>query len=922
MAPKSPKNVIISDKTSSYESEITTSIISQRTINLSVTLKGEAPGPEDWHFFVLFDGQIILEGKWEPELLLELEELPVDLKDPTYQAMIADKPLILILRAIGGKPVKALDPLTHVDNRAGATVDLSPLLLGVTEVLVKARLCFLFTAEESGCKVIVHATIKAPLEITEIPLVITLVSAHCLPAVKEGTAYVGAVGLDNLFTPVAANFGLSVSNPSATKIVWATASTGGVIANTAYNIPNEDKFVPDDLELKDASNCISVYWNAMKRVLVDPSLLRDRLGTTFLVEVAGVPLTGKTEVRGRFMGVLDAATLLEPGEYSILTCAKLKYYAEAELPENVGPLLELPPTSAKPSARDTDVVLDAFGHNAYIVVRFSVSEPLIAKANISSLYETIGFAAPEGTQPPPDELHVEPPPEDTIVDVRHIRKEGGALAVHKELSTLACRGQISMNQSIKRSAANRLLMRVRAMLKQFPPGDCSYIDWQDTVTGQHAAARRAVTASFAPQPPPRKLAPVVAAARSRMAGDMRLAEKHISNNLEVSSNHPRILLSKVLRCLEVRSDQEAKDYLLRAINSQKRSKYLLWIYSGLQFDKGEEEIISARAALRIAVKGDHADGTGNAIGWAALHALNHYDDNQHAAFISARKMRKSYELKKEWKAFLERWENTSGEEEVYWIPGILNIENPMLLAAGFFLCLRCYSFSERLLQCYEGGCGTRGSRRGLVTKITPDLYYLRAASFLLRRHIDHAMEITEAGIKRFGPSPIMSQMRTTCLMCARGWDGECESALKESDRAGAEVCVALLLHAALGGMKTNPEVALQRAARAHKLAPSAHSALAIGRIFDRLDEPKLAERWAAAAVKNEPLLADGWAFLALLAMKERYADKARTMLRTARQAGPVSPDMEDKLRRTMDIVKIEVMSDVMSRNLCLCDYLN
>ncbi|CAK1552598.1 unnamed protein product [Leptosia nina] len=874
MPPKSQKS--ITDKSSVY-GEFDSIYLTPRETSVSLTLQGETPGPGDWLFLVVFDGQIILEVKWINEVVHFIQALPLDLKKPNDQSLLASCPLTFLLRAVGGKGVKDPDPLMHIDNRIGGNVDLFPLVLGEEKIMVKTLLYVISTGEITTCSVTVHAETNGIIENNRVPLIMTMISAHCLPVAREGTVYLSAIGLNDVHNPPAVNFGMSLSSSSAKKVVWSSISNAAYAANTHFNVPKEDKYIPEDCDPKNGEACTCVYWNSMKRVLVDPIALRERLENgSFLIEIAGVPKQGKIDVRGRYMTFVDVGVLLEPGQYGVTTCANLAYFSENDLPEHVGPLLELPPTSAKISVRESDMVTDDFGHTAYIVVRFDLSECLVPKRKIATLYETLGFPVPEGPTGPVDELRAEPAVEDPTIDVKKIRKEGGALAVHKELCGLSCKGTIQMNQSIKRTAANRLLYRTRSMLKQFSPGDCSNIYLQDTITAQHVACRRAVTSSFAPQPPLPRPTSRVAAARSRIACDTRIANEHVEKNLKALQKHPRPLLC----------------------------------------DHTEE----AHAALRIAAKGDVSDGVTNAISWAALHAFYHYNKNGYAAFIAAKKMRKAYELPREWKKFLQRWVETSGEEEALWLPNVIDISNPLLIASAFFLCLRCYRFSEMLLQCAQKGCAVRGSRLNLKTVIKEDSYYVQAAAFLLKRKVDNALEVTENGIKKFGPSSMMSQMRATCLMYARGWDGDCEDSLAEADRAGAEIPPSLLLRAALGGIKTDPEAALQRAARAHKLAPSAYSALAIGRIYMNIGKESLAERWVAAAVNTEPLLADGWAVLALLAMKERNLDKARTMLRTAKQAGPVSPDIKDDVKKAMKIVRLEGLPEMLVKDLCLCEY--
>lgn len=922
MAPKEIKKGLktpLTEKSSTY-GEFDDILSSPRSVSLSLELIGEGLGPGDWLFLTIFNGQVILETKWYDKHKLYSEALPLDLKESYYQSLIADQPLIFLIRLAGGKGTKDPDPLLNVDNRAGATVDLFPLILGEEHIFIEVPIIYINTGLKTDCAVKVSAKSIGESDRTRIPLMLTMISAHCFPSVREGTVFISAVGLNDILDPLAVNFGMSLSSNSAKKILWASASNGGYAANTSFNIPSEDKFIAPDLQLNKSDACNSFYWNAMKRVLVDSTKLRDRLRSPFLIDIAGVPRVGKIDVRGRYMAFVDAGVLLEPGQFGVTTCAKLLYYNEAILPDGISGLLELPPTSAKITARETDLVTDEYGHTAYVIIRFDLFYPLTAKAKISSLFEVIGFPPPQGSAIPVDELSIDISSDDINIDVNHIKKECGALFVHKELSGLACKGSAQVTQGIKRTAANRLLLRIRSMLKLFPPAsNCSSTEWQDIVTAQHAACRRAVTSSFAPQPPQPCLSAPVASARCRIAGDKRIAEHHIEKNLEASPEQPRPLLAKVLRLLEERNDDLARNFLLEALSAQTRNRYLLWIFGGTEYGNENSGEIAA-AAFRIAVKGDTSDGTTGTIGWAALHALYHNRGNIYAAFVAARKMRKSFELPREWKIFYHRWVEMSGEEERFWMPDIVDSSNPILIAAAFFLCLRCYKFSERLLKCFEEGCLTRGSRFDLKINSTVDIYYLRAASLILRRQLDAALEMTEKGIKKFGPSAMMSQMHAVCLTCIRGWDGECERALDEADRAGADICPALLLQAALGGLKSNPSVSLQRAARAHKIAPSAHSALTIGRVYAKLREEKLAERWAAAAVNLEPLLSDGWAFLALLAMYDRNIDKARMMLRTAKQAGPISPDMEEDLKKIMKIVGVQSLPDSIVKDLCFCEY--
>ncbi|XP_028034606.1 uncharacterized protein LOC114246325 [Bombyx mandarina] len=891
-------------------------LIPPRNISILLQMIGEPPSSGEWILLVFFNGQVVMTTKWYTESVIEIEYFPVNLNDPDHQLMVADSPIVVILRSVSGKGAKDVDPLLNSDNWAGGNVDLMPFVLGEQEIKVRVPLVLIHNGDRTNCSVIAHLEARGYSENNRVPLMITLLSVHCLPNAKDGTVYLGAIGLDSL-TQNVMNFGNSLSFPEAKKIVWADVSNAGQAANTEFEIPNEDIYFPENvITPSKTSECNRFYWYSMKRVLIDPNLLQERLRFPFYVEMAGVPRFGKIDVRGRFMGFVDAGVLLEPGQFGVTVGAQLMYYNESELPEKVGPLLDLPPASAKASAREINTVTDEYGHGAYFVIRFDLFEPLVPKAKMVSLYERIGFPVTDGSTVPVNELTVEPPPEDQTIDVRRIRSEGGALTVHQELSDLACKGTIPMNQGIKRSAANRLLMRVRSLLKQFPAGNCSVIDLQDTVTHQHVACRRAVTASFAPRPPSPRAVSLTLVARCRIAGYRKLAEKHLENNLNVAEQSPAVLLTKVLRLLEEGNNMEAKNFLLRALNVHSKNRYLLWIYGALNFDQGTEGKDLAAAAFRIAVRGDYSDGTGIAIGWAALHSFYHYHQNSYAAFVAAKKMRKSFELAKEWDKFLRRWIDASGEEEIFWIPASVTAANPFILAAAFFLCLRCYSFVNQILVCVERNCVNRGTRFDYTIEIAPDYYYLQAASLLLRQEYDKAMEITHEGIKRFGPSAILSQINASCLTCSRGWDGQCESALEEADKAGAQPCPAILLRAALGGMQSEPAVSLQRAARAHKMVPSGYSAFVLARIYNILGEKELAERWAAAAVKSEPLLSDGWAFLALLALHERKIDNAKAMMRTANQVGTVSNDINEALESLKAKINLERTPDFLARNVC------
>ncbi|XP_063378541.1 uncharacterized protein LOC134665496 [Cydia fagiglandana] len=883
----------------------------------SVILEGTPPGAGQYMFLVLFNEFILIECKWQADLL-ETTLLPINIEQPEIQQLVASQPLICLLRASGGKGPKDPDPLLHGDNRAGGTVDLFPLVLGADKVCVTLPLVSINTGEDTGLSVEVTVNVVTEARLYKSTLLMTLVSAHCLPPARDGTVYLGAVALDEVLQTAAVNFGKSLSSRSATKSVWATVSQARYAANTQFNVPCDDVFVPSDLEVQNTPECRSVYWNSMQRVLVDPLLLRTRLSSPLFIEMAGIPKVGKQELRGRYMGFIDANVLLEAAQFGVTTSTRLLLYNENGLP-TCGPLLELPPTSAKAtSARDADPVLrDEYGHCAYIILRFDLVEPLVPKTKLSFLFNTLGLLPGEGPPTPVNSFPPEAPSEDPSLDARQIRKDCGALAVHTELGVLATRGTVRMGQSIKRTAASRLMMRVRMMIRQFPPGDCTTLEWQDTVTSQHAAARRAVTASFQPRPPKPRAPTPFSASRCRLAGDTRLANYYVETF--AADTNPRSLLSKALLCLEARNDAEARNYYLRALTIQVKNKYLLWLFGAQEFDKGPEGNETASAALRIAVKGDNSDGISNSISWAAVHTQYHYIGDQYAAFVAAKNMRKAFMLPREWKKFYERWAQTTGEEQVFWIPTVVAVTDPFLISAAFFLCLKCYHFTERLLQCVENGCFNRGSHYNYNSKVSVDVYYIRAASLLLRRRYEPALDMTQKAISRFGPSAILLQMQTSCLACINGWDGDCEVSFLKADHAGAEQCPVLLLRAARGTFHTNPSAALQRAARCHKIAAGGHSALLIGRIYDQIGDRYRAERWGTTAVDLEPMLADGWAFLAILAMKERLTDKARAMIRTANQVGPISPDIKEEIDDLIGKLRMQTMPDALVKDLCFCD---
>lgn len=886
-------------------------------ISLTAMLDGEGPDG-DWWFVVVLDGQIVLEGKWQNGLLLENEYISTDFSDPITAAKLADKPLVLLLRILTAKAAKDTDPLINPDNRAGGNVDLLPLILGLKRLQARVKLVDILTGEEKNCDVHVNINSNAD-NISYTPLLLTMLNANCLPITKEGTVYLCALGVNGLSEPVGVHFGIALSTSDTRRITWASISAIGYAALSNYSIPNEDKYIPNDFDLNTDESCIVVYWNVCKRVLISNDILQDRLVKPFFIEIAGVPKAGKIDVRGRYMGFVEAGVLLEPGEQSVTTCAKLLYFSETELSDYATPLLDLPVASGKIVVRDTNILMDDAGHTAYVTIKFDLLEPLVSKMKTSMLYNMIDILRPEGVTVITDELDLKESPEDKTIDVRKIKKECGALFVHSELSSLACSDSIVMNQSIKRLAANRLLMRIKAMLKQFPPGKCANIDFQDIVTSQHSAARRAVNASFAPQAPPILPPFYLSAARSRLAGDMQTANVSTETSINIAPNHPKSWLVKALRSLEKRNDIEAREFLVQGVTIHPNNKYLLWAL-GAQESEIPERRVRANALFLLSIK-RNLDSISNIIGWSAIHTIQHYSHNTYSAFIAAKKMRKWYELFKDWRSFLDKWKRISGEEEFLWDPTLVDVNNPFIITSAFFLCLRAYRFSEMLLNCYSNGCATRGARFNIIDKIGPDVFYIRAASLLLRHMTDKALEQTWKGIDHCGPSTMMLQMRATCLLYAGGWDGKCETALKESERAAAKPCPMLLLRAALGAIETNPKIALQRAARAHKIAPCAQSALVISRIYFKLNEDDLSERWAAAAVKLEPNFSDGWAFLASLAIRAKKIDKARSLMRTAYQVGHVSKDIEEILEDFMDIYPVESLPQSIMKDICFCDFL-
>ncbi|CAG9095890.1 unnamed protein product [Plutella xylostella] len=898
------------------------------TVTLSLDLMGESE--EEALLLVLFNDQVILETKWEDGVSLNPDVLQLDLSQPEDLCLATDTPVILILRTIvASKTPKKYEPMLHPDNKAGANIDILPIVLGQSELTINVPLVFIKTGKDTGLSL--NATVKSEpaIQHDNVLVTLTMLSAHCMPTVKEGTAYLSALALDDLVDPAAVKFGMS-QTPSdedpINKLVWPNASALGHGAKTGYDFPDDDIFMESNLKCSD--NCNNVHWKSVKRLLIDKEALRSRLETHFVIEIAAIPRTGKMELRGRYTGLVDAAVLLQPDQYGVTTSTRLIFYMEENKLPNVGSLLEVrTPQSGKASARSKHskaetkegFVYDEQGHSAFITMRFDLSEPLVENPNFNSLFEPLDIViADDDESKLKEELQLEPSPEDPTIDVRRIRKECGALAVHRELSELASRGPMTMNQSIKRTAANRLLSRVRTMVKQFSPEECANIEWQETVTAHHAASRQAVTASFRPQPP-RIRQSLNGASDAAMAGKKEIAQYYIERNVKLAPNQPRPILAKAIHCLELRHDTEARDLLMQAVKAHPKNRYLLWAFAAQEFNKDEDAAQKATAALTIAVKGDYSDGPTISIAWAALHTVHHYLKNEHAAFVAVREMRKAFELPINWKGFLKKWEESSGIKEVFYMPSSLEVDDPFVLAAAFFLSLRGYALAESLLQCYEQGCSVRGSRLGLELNLGPNIYYVRAASLLLRRHHDEALNMVNSGTLRFGPCAILSQIRLACLFAMNGWDEECETALIEAEKAGAE-CAALLMQAALAGMRSEPAVALQRAARAHKMASNAYTALTVGRVYSKLGERGLAERWAAAAVQLEPLLADGWAFLAGLALYRRDADKARAMLHTAKQAGEISPDLKEKIKTMISIVDARTLSHSLAKELCLCEW--
>lgn len=904
-------------------------------------------------FVVMFKGQIYVEGPIQHGAV-HVARLSLNLKQPQPRSEVADNPLVFLIKDKTTKPLKAhdtavKDPFLNSEFRAGATLDLFPLALGEEEVFVHVPLVQIPTGDHFGVAVDVFAKMPAPNEKPKSEkredrtlLTITMLEAHFLPHIKESKeilVYICAMGLDKLSEPSTLHFGSALSHKDAKRSVWSSVSAIGNAGSTLMSLPDEDVYLPEDvvmesMAISEDSEVKSAYWHAMKRILVDRTELTKRLRIPLFLEIALVPKTGKLEAKARYMAFVDASVLLEPGTYGATVCAKLKYFNEFELSESFSPVLEFPPQSAKTSAKSAREnktgrivlepgiiqVTDEQDRDAIVTLRFDLTEPLVPRLKTALLFEIIGYPDASADKSVPfDELYLEPPPDDPTIDVHKIRKECGALAVHKELGALACRGSVPMNQSIKRTAANRLLMRVRSMVKQFMPAPYPMLEWMDTVTSQHAASRRAVTASFMPPPATLRLLPRFAASRSLVGGQEIIANSIIETNLKVLPNHPRSLLLKALTLLEEGENTQALTFILKALDSQPRNRFLLWTYGAQEFFKDYNAYERAIAAFRIGVRGDPSDGIANAIGWAVLHAAHHYNRDRNAAFVATKRMKKYFSLPRKWEEFLNRWGDTSGREELYWNPNYISKANPFLLGAAFFLCLRCYMMTNVLLCCFESGCYFRGSgRRAKTNAAVPDLAYLRAASLLLRRQYSRALKVTDDAISTLGPYPILSQMRNSCLTCERGWDEDCQRALEESERFGIKNSPAVLYQAALHDYKTNPEQALQRASRAHKTYPGPFSALMIGRIYLELGREDLAERWAAMSVKMEPSLTDGWAFLGMLALLSRNIDKAHVLLHTSRQTGIVSADIADEIHRLVMVLHAERLPDSLMKKLCVC----
>ncbi|XP_041977723.1 uncharacterized protein LOC121732036 [Aricia agestis] len=888
-------------------------------LDVSLILEG-SPGQGDWILLVIFNGITLSQTNWEDKVDLPEIQILLNLEEANDQTLLADQPLLFLLRTTSSKAAKSSDPLLNHENKAGCSADLLPILLGERKIKVMLPLISLATGKHFNCSLDVCVTYSEENipNIEKIPLLITLLSAHCLPSTKDAPLYAGAMELANVHSPI--HFGISNSDSTTENILWASAAAGGRAAYTNFRIPAEDVFIPWEFDPLNTKRCFSIYWNAMRRILVDPESLRDRLKSQFFVEIAAAQKSGKIDSKYRYMASIDAGVLLEANQYGVTTCAKLVHFDNANFPENVKTILEVPPSSAKARSEHNDTVADEFGHYPYIVVRFDLYESLTSKTKTLTYYENLGILPPDGLLSSVFELdHPLPQPDDKGIDVSCIRKEAGALAVHEELSKLVSDSVHKKDTCNKKSACNNLSTRVKTMLRNFQVQKTDH--WQNVLASQYRACQRSVQASFAPNldAKPPIFSRTFAAARARIAGDTRISMQRIKIDLKRFPEHPKPLLALALRCLEESNGKDALTYLYRSLKSQPRNKYVLWTLGAVEFSGSDPREVS-KAAFNIAVMGDVCDGITGVIGWAALHTRYHFKRDSYGAFLAAKKMRKWFELEQPWRQFLDRWMSISGEKEIYWDPKAIKYYDPLLFASAFFLCLRCYEFSEQLLFCFKNGCTTRGSRFNVAHTVTNDVYYIRVASLILRKQVTDALVLIDKNVRKFCPSTVMSQMRAVATILLGEWNKDCENAIDEAERMGSKLCPFILYNAGLAKIYTDIDGALQYAARAYKLDSSAFTALLIARIYGKMGNEDLAQRWAAVAVNDEPLLSDGWAFLATLALREQNVTKAISMLRTSEQAGPLSPEIEKDLKKVMKTVGMDSLPMLTSKDICLCEY--
>ncbi|GBP26196.1 hypothetical protein EVAR_74958_1 [Eumeta japonica] len=899
-------------------SSSTDEVHSYRLIEMSLILDGILP--TEHKFLMIMNREVLLDIIWEDQSNLMLQKLPINLNNPNIASSLIDTPIVLLLRTIS-KSTKEYDPLLHPDNRAGANIDLLPVVLGEETYSIRVNLISLDTGLRTGCSVEIFFETSNSME-NRIPLLVTMINASCLPPPpKDDTCYIAAMDFEGLCEPSTVSFGLAASTYDAERIKWTSIDMLGNICNSDYFCTREDFYTPPNIDVNtEKDKCKCEYWNNCRRLLIDSSKLLDRLKSPFFVEIAGIPKKGKIEAREHYMGYADMEVLQQPGEYSVTVCAKLSFFDESELPEHITTLLNLPSVKSKGiPIRESNSVFDLFGHTSYVTIRFDLFEPLVPKLRNSKLYEILGLISCTDEWELIDDFEEVPVEKDRTIDTKRIRTGCDALAVHSELCGITALNS-TLNQTTKGTAANRLQTRIKTMLKEFYPGDCNYLDWQDIIRSQHSASRRAVTASFAPQPPQQQLPSLFAAARARLMCDHRIVNIHTKTMLDAAPNHPRSLLINVLRNLELFEIQTPLKIINSFLQIQK-NRYLLWILGALEFDQRSEENDRSFAAFQISVeKQVNSEALCNVLGWAALHVLHHFNGNHQAAFVAAKKMRKFFELPCDWNGFIRRWYIKSGEEECLWNPNLIATKSPFLIASAFFLCLRTYTFSAQLLECYEMGCDKKGSRLEWTLPDQIDKCYLQAASLLLRNHAQDALLHVEECIMNNGPVAKLCQMRAMCLVQMRGWDEECRIAFDTAVKEEAEPSSALLLRAASELLNINFHIALQYAAAAHKMTPCGHSAFIIARIYNKFGEDKLAKRWASAAVRLEMLLSDAWALLAIIAIRENQHDQALALLRTARQAGPINFEIAQEIKNLIALIPSKSTSELLFKNVCLCHY--